>query len=522
MDLASYWVIGFSGARRLSQPEAVRAQIAKALLELREIADGELVTISSAAIGADLLFVEEALRLDMPWIAVLPFPEDHFFNERDFPDASERERARQKIVGAADREIIRTPRDRDEAAESRWRHSAFAGAGFRCVDECDVFIAVIEEAKTGKPGGTAEVVDYARIRGRPILLIDPETQQIKRENWPRALHDELTNELRRLKHVTLKPEERAKYPTPSALAVAEWRSSFAAPARKHKFQIRWANSAVVILNAMAALITAFVFLLFHPLSPSGEYAPSPWIRGLDVMAFLCVASALGFLVWVYWKRPQARHADNRFAAEIGRSLLAVWSIPGAAERMLRTSPAKFAHLVRSLVLQYRFDPDRLRERSGTTLSESQVSELARNYAEARVQDQINHYLPRYEKARRLSVALERSTMLFSIIAFLSAFFLAYLAVFTPPVNELARSVSGMIKLLAAIGTPVAVSMLAILEAKRREARYSEMCHTLRDYKNRIAQARTLSTLQALVVDVEHLFLSENYEWWILAKENVAA
>ncbi len=26
---------------------------------------------------------------------------------------------------------------------------------------------------------------------------------------------------------------------------------------------------------------------------------------------------------------------------------------------------------------------------------------------------------------------------------------------------------------------------------------------------------------ALVVDAEHLFLSETYEWWILAKENVA-
>jgi hypothetical protein len=69
---------------------------------------------------------------------------------------------------------------------------------------------------------------------------------------------------------------------------------------------------------------------------------------------------------------------------------------------------------------------------------------------------------------------------------------------------------------------VAVSILAIHEAKRREARYGEMTEVLKEYVQRISQARSLSTLQKLVIDAEHLFLSENYEWWILAKENVAA
>jgi hypothetical protein len=49
-----------------------------------------------------------------------------------------------------------------------------------------------------------------------------------------------------------------------------------------------------------------------------------------------------------------------------------------------------------------------------------------------------------------------------------------------------------------------------------------MCEILKEYAQRIGQARSLSTLQDLVVDVEHLFLSETYEWWILAKEDVAA
>ena len=77
------------------------------------------------------------MRLKIPWIAVLPFPEEHFFNEKDFPDATERAAARKTVAEAADREIIRVPRNRDEANESTWRHTALADAGFKCVDECE-------------------------------------------------------------------------------------------------------------------------------------------------------------------------------------------------------------------------------------------------------------------------------------------------------------------------------------------------------------------------------------------------
>ena len=509
MDLVSYWVVGFSGTRRLARPDAVRCQIRDALRNLIDIADGQLVAIGSAAIGADLLFVEEAKHLKMPWIAVLPFPEDYFFNEKDFPDPSERDAARKAIARAADCEIIRIPRDRDEAAEPTWRHGAFTDAGFKCVDECDVFIAVVEEAKAGKPGGTSEIVDYARMRDRPSLIIDPETQQIRRENWRRRLDDQLTNELRQLHFVPLSAGERAGYPTPTAVTLADWRNSFAERARKHKFQVQWGNTAVVILSALAAFITALVFLLPHD--------SAAWINLLDQIAFVCVFSALLFLAWVRLKKPQAHGADYRFAAEIGRSLLTVWSIPDTAPRVLRSPPGKFAHFVQSLLLHYRLDPDRLRDQPAGTLSESQVNELARKYLAERVQYQLEkYYSPRYRTSQRLAMLLEGGTLILSIVAVVSAAFLLL------PQGKSDHALWGLIKLTAAIAIPVAMSVLAIHEAKRREARYGEMCHVLKQYEQRISQARSLSTLQDLVVDVEHLFLSENYEWWILAKENVAA
>lgn len=532
MDLVSYWVIGFSGNRHLEHPDGVRLQIREALENLKKVAKGQLIAMSSVAIGADLLFVEEAAILKIPWIAVLPFPKDDFFNEKDFPDASERKAARARLDQAVDCEIARIPRDPDEAVNSTWRHGAFADAGFRCVDECDVFIAVLHETnEPGKPGGTRDVVEYAEARKRPVLIIDPETRQVPPKNWPGRLHDSVTDELLSLGSQPLDADAQSKCPTPSAAALASWRKAFGLAAQKHVPKNRWENTAVVILHAFATIITALILLLLNPLNLVHEkseaahsnsfheslYNRHALITGLETVAFLFVLSGFAFLVWVLWQHPQARGANYRFAAEIGRSLLAVWSIPGAAQRVLRSPPAKFAHFVHSLVLQHRLDPNRPRETSGAVLSEADIKKLAQDYVDARIGPQIKYYSKHYPKAHRLAVALEIGSVILSAVALVSAGFLA----FTGP-GDSQRALWGLAKLIAATAAPVAVSMLVIHEVKRREARYREMWHMLEEYKQRIRQARSLSTLQDLVLDLEHLFLSETYEWWILAKENVAA
>lgn len=341
MELPSYWVIGFSGARRLAEPDAVRTQIRNALQNLKEIADGQLVAISSAAIGADLLFVEEVSAAGIPWIAVLPFPEDYFFNEKDFSDPTQRELAKQKITQAADCEIIRFPHDLDQALEPSWRRAAFAEGGFKCVDDCDVFVAVVEEARGGKPGGASEVVDYAWTRGRPALIIDPATQQVKRENWPTRLHDPLTEDLRCQGSVQPSDKEKATLPTETAVTVAGWQKGIDQAAGRHVLGIRWVNTAIVVLHTLAMIITAFVFTLLVGI----DWWPSHF---LEKISFLFVFSGFAFLVWLLWKKPHARGANYRFAAEIGRSLLATWNIPGAPRRILCNPPKKFAHFVRTL------------------------------------------------------------------------------------------------------------------------------------------------------------------------------
>lgn len=151
------------------------------------------------------------------------------------------------------------------------------------------------------------------------------------------------------------------------------------------------------------------------------------------------------------------------------------------------------------------------------MSEADIKKLGEDYAELRIGPQIKYYSERYPQARRLARALEISSVILSALALVSAAFLA----FGHP-GDAQRAIWGLAKLAAATAAPVVVSMLVIHEVKRREARYREMWDMLEEYQQRVRQAPSLSTLQDLVLDLEHLFISETYEWWILAKENVAA
>src|SRR3954470_12118779 len=126
MDLIDYWVVGFAGNRELADPEKVRIRLREVLKEIKGLSAGHFVALSSAAMGADLLFAEEATRAGMPWVCVLPFPAEAFFNERDFPNRAMREEAQEKLAVAADVETLRIPHNVEEVTDRAWRHAAFA------------------------------------------------------------------------------------------------------------------------------------------------------------------------------------------------------------------------------------------------------------------------------------------------------------------------------------------------------------------------------------------------------------
>jgi hypothetical protein len=71
--------------------------------------------------------------------------------------------------------LLRTRRiendSRDPANQAELRRDAYAHAGRYIVDHCDVLIAVWDGAPSRGRGGTAEIVQYALERNRPILRV---------------------------------------------------------------------------------------------------------------------------------------------------------------------------------------------------------------------------------------------------------------------------------------------------------------------------------------------------------------
>ena len=94
--------------------------------------------------------------------AVLPM------NERDYAadfETADRERNSRTLLLRA-RSLWRLP-------ASTSRSEAYAQAGRYVVDHCDILIALWDGKPEEGPGGTAEIVRYAREKRRALAWIDP-------------------------------------------------------------------------------------------------------------------------------------------------------------------------------------------------------------------------------------------------------------------------------------------------------------------------------------------------------------
>src|SRR5439155_16794451 len=169
--LPPIWVIGFTGHRHLPDGEKVGRALRSVIESLRAQISGKLIGYSSIAIGADTLFAETCIGLGIPWIALLPRPREDFkkdFTESDWAKTSE-------LLGRAARVEALPP--------ARSRDLGYLEGGLSTVEEADVMIAVWNGESSRGTGGTAEVVAHADNLSKPIIIIDPNTLEIKRSHF---------------------------------------------------------------------------------------------------------------------------------------------------------------------------------------------------------------------------------------------------------------------------------------------------------------------------------------------------
>ena len=119
------------------------------------------ITISALAEGSDRLFAEAALKLGMPLEVILPFKSADYVTT--FGDAATLPTYHALLAQAAKvNELPGTLTDSTVAYEA---------VGRACVDACDILVAVWDGKPAAGRGGTPEIIDYARSKGRPVIWI---------------------------------------------------------------------------------------------------------------------------------------------------------------------------------------------------------------------------------------------------------------------------------------------------------------------------------------------------------------
>lgn len=121
---------------------------------------GDVVGVSCLADGADAVFAQAVLDAGGSLVAVLPAAEYRESLPEDYRPVYDRLLAR---AGKVVQLPFVTPDPH-----------AYMEAGKRMVDESDSLLAVWDGLPGRGPGGTADVVAYARSRGVPVTVLWPE------------------------------------------------------------------------------------------------------------------------------------------------------------------------------------------------------------------------------------------------------------------------------------------------------------------------------------------------------------
>jgi hypothetical protein len=136
-----------------------------ALVENTKQTPVRFAILSALAEGADRFVVEAARRLrthdEVELHAVLPFEEQEYV--RDFPEQRSRDQFADLLASATTRSCVASSEDA--------RAESYERAGRYVVDHSDVVIALWNGRPSAGRGGTAEIVDYARKRGVPVVVV---------------------------------------------------------------------------------------------------------------------------------------------------------------------------------------------------------------------------------------------------------------------------------------------------------------------------------------------------------------
>jgi hypothetical protein len=532
--------IGVTGHRNLDFPALISDSISKVIRELDELLKRELknsphtfMALSPLAEGSDRLVAREVLNWRGPGDCyhpflevVLPMPEEIY--EKDFTSAASVQEFRELLGRARLIKVI------DDALT---REDAFAIAGRYVVQGSDILIAIWNGKVAAGPGGTAEIVAYARESGRNLVLINAQSGEITYELDKEKLLAPI-RELDAYNAKSIRPGEIETFssrrdesfltetvssglprevlsPVERDLLPKYARASLLAK----RYQRRYFYAGIILyVMAMLAVATVTVHVLFGPDilrfieehwqgSPVTDVGLELIFKGMEILYMLVIL----LVVWLSNHYGFHRQwIDYRFLAERIRAAI-FFTVAG-----IRYEPLKYPRYLNKTMQSDYWIVKAFSWIWYASPPHTQVNDLQKlkNFLKvAWIDDQTGFY-------ERGSRRQDRFNERWEALAF-GLFILTLVAAAIPFVEELALdhtvvdvrflSLAGIV--FPACGASVA-GYLALREFRRNSERYEQMVPPMQNFSKQIEMANSREALIEIVEEANELMLRENQDWRI--------
>jgi hypothetical protein len=469
--------VGFTGHRRLPDETASRAVLRGFLREYKASTPAIVYGVSSSAAGADLLFAETCLELDIPLRILLPMPAEEFRNDFDAESWARAERVLARAIS------VEVTGERGERGELYYE------CGIRTVQQCRLLVALWDGQEARGLGGTAEVVEFADKIGRPVVCFHSRTgarHDLHADAMAGLLDDQELEFLNGL------PD--AGVPPPSGLGLRlarAWFDKIDANAGHFAPRSRKLAAVPVTWTAAGALFSGFA---------SRAPAATFWM-GLSAAMGIIAAVLPSILRLDHWQRLWAR---TRTAAEVCRSMMALWPTPGDYDLIGPEAIPELGGVLLSLNFLHSNDTGR---------AAISLDEFRRQYREERLQGQINYFHGK-------SADSEREGRHFRLLTWISAGLALLVAAwwfsgrFDPAGfhhHGGGRWIPLLISALFQVAT-VAGAMVVIRDCDRRQRRFRELEQWLINWEPQFDALRTLNSVLEIATRIERALLVELLEW----------
>jgi len=338
-------------------------------------------------------------------------------------------------------------------------------------------------------GGTADIVSFAKEVGMPVVWFHSVTGELQIFNEKpeyELLHDAELDFLNDL------PDVKSEFDANTEQGLAwSWFRKVDHCANISAPQLRRLAAIPIVCTAAAALVTG---------AASGVHNITTWLSIGSALGIL--SAALPFALGLSGR--QSLWARTRTAAEVCRSVLALWDTPASYQAIGPEVIPEFAGMLGSL----NYLKMRDRAQAGVVLED-----FKQRYRHERVSGQIayfsKHAAQSAAEARRYHAAIKVSVGLAVVMA-------AWLFVGSYAFKGLNP---GHWKHLLALGASIAFqvatvagALIVVNDCERRRQRYREMHYLLTEWDAQLDRLRTWTSVLRVANRIERSLLIEVIEW----------